>query len=107
MSEDTEGSRRDFLKTGTRLALYASAVLGAGGLLRYLSHTENGSTPSRIAVGPDVNFPQGSRTIVVTVPALIVRDENGLRAVSLTPASGLYGRGYRRRFDLPLPRIAL
>ena len=76
-------SRRDFLKLSTNSLLVLSGILGIGGLIRYLSYQFDPTPPSEFDIGPASNYPNKSRTVVAHVPAIIVHDEDGLRAISL------------------------
>jgi cytochrome b6-f complex iron-sulfur subunit len=77
-------SRRDFLKLSTNSLFAAAGLLGIGGLLRYLSYQFDPTPQSEFDVGPALNYPLHSRTIVAHIPAIIIHDEEGLRAISLT-----------------------
>lgn len=77
-------SRRDFLKFSTNSLLALSGILGIGGLIRYLSYQFDPTPPSEFDIGPAVNYPTNSRTVVSHIPALIIHDEEGLHALSLT-----------------------
>ena len=77
-------SRRDFLKFSTNSLLALSGILGVGALIRYLSYQFDPTPPKEFDVGPAINYPLNSRTVVAHIPAIIIRDEDGLRAISLT-----------------------
>lgn len=77
-------SRRDFLKLSTNALLALSGILGIGGLIRYLSYQFDPTPPSEFDIGPAVNYPSNSRTVVSHIPALIIHDEQGMHALSLT-----------------------
>jgi nitrite reductase/ring-hydroxylating ferredoxin subunit len=77
-------SRRDFLKLSTNSLLAVSGLLGIGGLVRYLSYQFDPTPPSEFDIGPAINFPINSRTVVAHIPAVVIHDEEGLRAISLT-----------------------
>lgn len=77
-------SRRDFLKLSTDSLLALAGILGIGGLIRYLSYQCDPTPPSEFDLGPAANYPLKSRTVVAAVPAVVIHDEEGLRAVSLT-----------------------
>lgn len=77
-------SRRDFLKLATNSLLALSGILGIGGLIRYLSYQYDPAPPSEFDIGPAANYPAGSRTIVAHIPAILIHDQGGLRALSLT-----------------------
>jgi cytochrome b6-f complex iron-sulfur subunit len=75
--------RRDFLKLGTQALLAASGLLGLGGLLRYLSYQSQPEQPRQTNLGPAADYPLGTRKLVANGQALLVHDEQGLRAISL------------------------
>lgn len=77
-------SRRDFLKISTNSLLAISGLLGIGGLIRYLSYQFDPTPPSEFDIGPAANYRLNSRTIVAHIPAIIIHDEDGLHAISLT-----------------------
>jgi len=77
-------SRRDFLKLSTNSLLALAGLLGIGGLIRYLSYPYDPPPPSEFDIGPTTNYPLNSRVILAHIPAMIIHDENGLRAISLT-----------------------
>ena len=75
--------RRDFLKLGTQGLLALSGLLGLGGLLRYLSFQSEPAQPRQIPLGAATDYPPGTRRVVADGQALLIHDENGLRAISL------------------------
>lgn len=77
-------SRRDFLRLSTNSLLAISGILGIGGLIRYLSYQADPTPPSDFDIGPAGNYPRGSRTVVAYIPAIVIHDKDGLRAVSLS-----------------------
>ena len=77
-------SRRDFLRLSTNSLLALSGILGIGGLIRYLSYQYDPTPPSDFDIGPAVNYPTNSRTVVPHIPTIIIHDADGLRAISLT-----------------------
>lgn len=77
-------SRRDFLKLSTNALLAISGLLGLGGLIRYLSYQYDPAPQSEFDIGPATDYPRSSRTLVAYVPAIVIHDDEGLRAVSLT-----------------------
>jgi cytochrome b6-f complex iron-sulfur subunit len=77
-------SRRDFLKLSINSLLALSGALGLGGLIRYLSYQFDPTPPSEFDIGPAINYPINSRTVLAHIPALIIHDAEGLRALSLT-----------------------
>lgn len=80
----TNTSRRDFLKLTTNSLLAAAGILGFGGLLRYLSYKADPPPASEFDIGPAANYRMNSRTIVSQIPAIVIHDETGLRAISLS-----------------------
>jgi Rieske Fe-S protein len=80
----TSTSRRDFLKIATNSFLAAAGILGIGGLLRYLSYQADPPPPSEFDIGPATGYNMSSRTIVAHIPAIVIHDDKGLRAISLT-----------------------
>jgi Rieske Fe-S protein len=77
-------SRRDFLKISTNSLIALSGILGIGGLIRYLSYQYDPTPPSEFDIGPAFKYPTHSRTVIAHIPAIIIHDEEGLRAFSLT-----------------------
>jgi cytochrome b6-f complex iron-sulfur subunit len=77
-------NRRDFLKVSTNSLLALAAALGVGGLIRYLSYQFDSPPQNEFDIGPETDYPVGSRTILAHIPAVIIRDENGFSAMSLT-----------------------
>lgn len=77
-------SRRDFLKLSTDALLALAGLLGIGGLIRYLSYQFDPAPPSEFDIGPEMYFPVNSRTVLAHIPAIIIHDEKGISALSLT-----------------------
>ena len=77
-------SRRDFLKLSARGLLGLSGILGIGGLIRFLSFEPDPPPPQRFDVGLGSNYPLGSRTVLQTIPAILIHSDNGFSALSLT-----------------------
>ncbi len=77
-------SRRDFLRLSTNSLLVLSGLLGLGALLRYLSYQADPTPQSDFDIGPASNYRLTSRTVIAYIPAIIIRDKTGLRALSLT-----------------------
>lgn len=77
-------SRHDFLKISTNSLLAISGLLGLGGLLRYLSYQFDPAPQSEFDIGLESKYPLHSRTVLAHIPAIIVHDKDGLRAISLT-----------------------
>jgi cytochrome b6-f complex iron-sulfur subunit len=80
----SEGSRRDFLKLTRDGFLYLSAALALGGLLRFLGFDPNPAPKTEFDLGPAMNFPLNSRTLLSDVPAVLLHTESGFSALSLT-----------------------
>ena len=77
-------SRRDFLKLSTNALLALSGILGIGGLIRYLSYQADPSPQTDFDIGLASKYPTNSRTILPEVPAIVIHDDDGLRALSLS-----------------------
>ncbi len=77
-------SRRDFLKITSQGLLGLSGLLGLAGLLRFLSFEPEPPPPQRVDVGPGSLYPEGSRTVLGEVPALLIHSAEGFTALSLT-----------------------
>lgn len=76
-------NRRDFLKLATQGLLAVSGMLGLGGLLRYLSFQSDPPAPRQVSLGLAADFPPGTRQVVAGGQALLIHDDEGLRALSL------------------------
>jgi len=76
-------SRRSFVGLLFKTSLAGSALLGLGALGRYISFQGENSTPSSYDLGAASSYPLGSRTPAPVVPALIIHDEAGYKALSL------------------------
>ena len=85
MSEHTttDPTRRDVLKTLTTLLLSGSGILGAAGLVRFLSFEVDAPQPTEFDLGPVTDYPVGTRTLLSQTPALLVHDADGFSAISL------------------------
>ncbi len=70
-------SRRDFLKLATDSLLGLSGLLGLGGLIRFLSFDMDPAPPSQYDLGPATDFPPGSRTLLLHIPAVLIRKTDG------------------------------
>jgi cytochrome b6-f complex iron-sulfur subunit len=77
-------SRRDFLKLSAGGLLGLSGILGIGGLIRFLSFEPDPPPPQQFDVGLSSNYPLGSRTVLQAIPAILIRSDDGFRALSLT-----------------------
>jgi len=76
-------SRRDFLKLTTNSLLALTGALGIGGLIRYLSYQFDPTPPSEFDIGPALDYPLNSHTMLAHIPAIVIHDKKGLRAISL------------------------
>lgn len=75
--------RRDFLKLVTKGILAVSGMLGLGSLLRYFSYKSEPTALREMPLGAVTDFPLGTRQEVADGQALLIHDEDGLRAISL------------------------
>lgn len=78
----TRFSRRDFLKLTTDGLLIAAGLLGLGGLIRFLSF-ETESAPTEYDLGPASSYPDPSRTPLLYIPAMLIRNGEQFSAYSL------------------------
>jgi Rieske Fe-S protein len=76
-------SRREFLRLTSNSLLGLSGLLGLGGLIRFLSFDMDPAPPSEYDLGPAVDFPAGSRTLLMHIPAVLVHSDEGWLAMSL------------------------
>jgi cytochrome b6-f complex iron-sulfur subunit len=76
-------SRRGFMGLLVKTSLAGSALLGLGALGRYISFQGESSTPNVYDLGPASDFPAGTRTPAPEIPALIIHEEQGFKALSL------------------------
>jgi cytochrome b6-f complex iron-sulfur subunit len=76
-------SRRDFLKLTRTAMLTASGLLGLGGLIRFLSYQSQPPIPTEFVLGPPSDYAPGSRTVLPSVPAILIRGIKGFTAISL------------------------
>jgi cytochrome b6-f complex iron-sulfur subunit len=76
-------SRREFLKLGSNSLLGLSGLLGLGGLIRFLSFEMDPAPPSQYDLGPAEDFPAGSRTLLMHIPAVLIHSNEGYLAFSL------------------------
>jgi cytochrome b6-f complex iron-sulfur subunit len=77
-------NRRDFLKISTNSLLALAGALGIGGLIRYLSYEFDSPPRNEFDIGPEADYPQHSSTVLAHIPAVIVHEDDGLKAMSLT-----------------------
>ena len=76
-------SRRDFLKLASNSLLGLSGLLGLGGLIRFLSFDMDPAPPSEYDLGLATDFPPGSRTLLMHIPAVLIHDNDGWWAFSM------------------------
>ena len=76
-------SRRDFLKLCTSYLLGATAVLAAGGLLRFLDYDAQPPRKTQFDLGPPSKYAEDSRTVLPDVPAILIRAKGQFVALSL------------------------
>lgn len=75
--------RGDFVKLSAKALLTACGLLGAGAVLRFLSHPTETPPPSRVDIGPAEDYPPGSTTVLPGIPAILVHNQIGFSALSL------------------------
>lgn len=76
-------SRRDFLKVSTNSLLAAAGLLGLGGLIRFLSYKADPAPQTEFDIGPSSDYPIHKRIVLNYIPAIVIHDDKGIRAVSL------------------------
>jgi cytochrome b6-f complex iron-sulfur subunit len=82
--KDKPLSRRGFIGLVVKASLAGTALFGLGALGRFLSYQSGSDQPAFFDLGPTTGFPIGSRTPVTAIPALIIHDDGGYTALSLT-----------------------
>lgn len=60
-----------------------SGVLGLGGLIRFLSFEMDPAPALQYDLGPAGDYPPGSRTLLMHIPAVLIHDRDGYLALSL------------------------
>lgn len=80
----SELSRYDFLKLARDGFLWLSAMLGLGGLLRFLGYDPTPVPPTEFDLGPASHYPIGSRNVVADGRYILIHDARGVRAISTT-----------------------
>ena len=78
-----ELSRRDFLKLASQGLLAAGGLLSLGMLFPFLEYQTEPPPPTEFDLGPASNFPVGSRTLLVAVPAILIHTGAAFSALSL------------------------
>ena len=76
-------SRRDFLKLAIQGLFTLGGALGLAGIVRFFSYESEPPQPTEYDLGPADNYEVGSRTVLPEIPAILIRDSNGFRALSL------------------------
>lgn len=76
-------SRRDLLKLTRTVLLTLSGLVGLGGLMRFLSYPSQPPAPTEFDLGPASNYSLGSRTLLLDVPAVLIRGDQGFIALNL------------------------
>lgn len=76
-------SRRSFLKFSVQGLAGLSGVLVLGGLIRFLGYKPAPSPPKRFEIGPETNYPTGTRQVLPEIPAVLIHDQDGFHALSL------------------------
>lgn len=84
MAERIGMSRKNFIQLLTRILLSLAGLLGINGLVRYLSYREPPKPPEQIPIGTLNDFPDGSQTLRLEIPAAITRSGDQVQAVNLT-----------------------
>lgn len=67
-----------------RFLLWLAGILGLGGLLRFFSYKPVADQITQFQVGSFENFPAGSTTFRLEIPAVIYNEDGVLRALRLT-----------------------
>ena len=76
-------SRRDFLRVVTSYLLGLSGVLGAAAVARFLGYATATQPETEFDVGLASDFGLNTKTRLDQIPALLIRDDGGYRALSL------------------------
>ena len=75
--------RRDFLKFITNTFFGLSGLLGLGGLARFFSYHPDPGPQTEFDLGSTDEYPVGQQIIRLDIPAIIVRIDEGFKAISL------------------------
>lgn len=76
-------SRREFLRLASNSLLSLSGLVGLGGLIRFLSFEMDPQPPSQYDLGPAGDYPPGSQTVLMHIPAVLMHNHDGYLALSL------------------------
>jgi cytochrome b6-f complex iron-sulfur subunit len=82
-SNDKPLSRRGFMDLFMKVSLAGSALFGLGAFWRYISFQVEGGHRSTYDLGPASDYPAGSSTPAPEIPALIIHNDQGFKALSL------------------------
>jgi len=77
-------SRRNFLKLTGQGLLAGSGILGLGIIIRFLGFQTEAPRPTEFDLGLSSDYPVGSRTYLPDVPTVLIHDQAGFTALSLT-----------------------
>jgi cytochrome b6-f complex iron-sulfur subunit len=84
MNKDQKLSRYAFLKLFTNALLGLAGLLGLGGLVRFFSYTPDPGQTSEFELGDAADYPDGSCTVMLHIPAVIFNRNGEFVAYSLT-----------------------
>jgi len=76
-------SRREFLRLAANSLLSLSGAFALGGLLQFLSYEMDPAPPSQYDLGSAADYPPGSRTLLMHIPAVLIHNNDGYLAFSL------------------------
>ena len=76
-------SRRDFLRLARTLVLAACAALGLAGLVLFLDTVTQPAAQTDFDAGPSDGYADGARTVLPSVPAVVLKTPQGFAALSL------------------------
>ncbi|MGQ9833189.1 MAG: QcrA and Rieske domain-containing protein [Candidatus Villigracilaceae bacterium] len=76
-------SRRDFLNLVRDGLLWLSGALALGEVLHFLDYDPYPEPPTEFDLGPAVDYPPDSQTVLSTPPAVLLHTEHGFSALSL------------------------
>ena len=76
-------TRRDFLKILNTTIWAVIGLLGLDVLLRFLNTQTDPQPQSDFDIASSDTYPIGSRTVIASIPALLIHNENGFTAISL------------------------
>lgn len=77
-------SRRSVMMLTGRMLTGLGSLLGLGGLVRFLGYEPDPPAPTLFELGAVTDFAPDSATIAPSVPALIIRSGDSIRALSLS-----------------------